>query len=145
MAQVLAETTDIEIAKKAEREAPPGGTEIRFYIVEPIADSELQDIFDYLNQNGVDVNTVYQAKKGGLYYVGVAYNKPEHTESIAALPVAVIPLIGLGFIVTLVGFGILHVDDITKILLVVFGGLTILVALTRKPLEAVATRYMEAR
>ncbi len=149
MTTILAETTDAQIAEEAERAAPPGIIEVRFYTLEPVAEETLQDMFDHLYQNGVDVRKVYQAKKGGLYYVGIIYNKSAPSEAIAALPVAIIPLIAFGFIIALVGFGIWQLEDITanigKLLLIVFGGTIVIVALTRKPLEAAATKYMESK
>lgn len=149
MPELLAETTDVKVAIEEEARAEPGLLEVRFHTLEPLPQDNLHDIFDYLTDNGVDVRRVGQGKKGGLYYIGVVYNKPEPSESISALPVAIIPLIAFGFVITLVGFGIWRLEDITtnigKLLLIAFGGTIVIVALSRKPLEAAATKYMERR
>ena len=146
---LLGETADVVVAEAIEREAPPGLVGVRFHTLEPIIEDNLQDMEDYLYQNGVDVRAVHQRKKGGLYYVEIVYNKPVPSEAIAALPIAIIPLIAFGFIIALVGFGIWHMEDITnnigKLLLIIFGGTIVIVALARKPLEAAATGYLERK
>jgi len=149
MPKLLAETTDVKVAIEEEARAESGLLEVRFHTLEPLPQDNLHDIFDYLTDNGVDVRRVGQGKKGGLYYIGVVYNKPEPSESISALPVAIIPLIAFGFVITLVGFGIWRLEDITtnigKLLLIAFGGTIVIVALARKPLEAAATGYLERK
>lgn len=142
MATFLAETTSVEEAIAEERASPPGVYEIRFYTPEPPIMEKLQDIFDHLHYNGVDVKRVYPGKKGGLYYIGVIYRKPRPSANIGWLPVAIIPLIALGFISVLIGIGIFKVTDIAsalgKLALVTLGGTIVIVALLRKPIVRAA-------
>jgi hypothetical protein len=146
MTTELMETVHIEEAVKAEQEAPPGLLEVRFYTATPLTGEDAQAIFDHLWKNNIDVRKVYVYNQRGLPYLGVVYNRPPPITNIAALPIAIIPLIAFGMIAALVGIGIFKLEQITqsigKLLLIVFGG-TILVALiAKKPLEAAATKAM---
>lgn len=145
MATLLAEMTDIQTAIAEEQAASPGLIEIRLYTPEPISKEVMQNIFDHLYYNGIDVRGVYQRKTKGLWYVGVRYRKPAPSEAIAALPLAIIPLIAFGFIMTLVGIGIFRLGDITKNLMPIIlagGGLILLTAVAlRRPAEEAAKAY----
>ena len=142
------DTLDIEKAIAEENSLPPGSYEIRFYTTEPHQDN-LQDIFDHLYSNGIEVISVEQRKTKGLWYISVKYIRPEVSNAIAFLPIAVIPLIAFGMVAVLVGIGIFKFEDLTgnigKLLLIIFGGTIVIAALVRKPLEAAATRYIERR
>lgn len=146
MTTLLAESTDIDALAAEEAALPPGIYEVRFYLTEPIADDELQGIYDHLYYNDVDVLSVRQRKARGLPYVAVKYRRNPSPENIAfALPTAVIPLIAFGFIITLIGIGIFKLEDITRNLMPIvlaIGGFTVLgLALARRP----AMAYMERR
>lgn len=145
MVKVLAEMTDISVAEQAEKDAPPGMLEVRFYTTEALTQEANQQIFDTLYDSGVDVRRVYTRKAGGLYYTAVVYNKlPVSTQSISALPVAIIPLVAFGMIAVLIGIGIFKFEAITqsigKLLLITFGGTIVIAALLRKPIERAMTR-----
>lgn len=145
MAALLVETTDVKAAIAEEQSLPPGNYDIRFYSPNPVSEEVQQDIFDHLYDSGVDVRGVYQRKSDGLWYVGVIYNRPVASESIAALPIAIIPLIAFGFISVLVGIGIFRVENIARALgqlaLILLGGTIVIVALMRKPIERVTEVY----
>jgi len=140
------ETVHVDEASKAEQEAPYGLIEVRFYTAEPLDREDAQAAFDHLAANGVDVRKVYIHNQKGLPYLGVVYNRQPPVEGISALPLAIIPLIAFGMITVLVGIGIFQLETITnnigKLLLIVFGGTIVVVAIARKPLEAAATRYV---
>lgn len=149
MSTLLIDTTDVNEAVSEEAALPPGDYEVRFYSPNPVSRDVEQDIFDHLYNSGVDVRGVYQRKTDGLWYIGVIYEKPAPYEAVAALPVAVIPLIAFGFIATLIGIGIFRVENIAKSLgqlaLILLGGTIILVALLRKPIERVTEVYARGR
>jgi len=150
MATLIADTLDVDKAIAEENQLPAGIYQIRFYTTQPVSQENLQDIFDHLYAHRVDVQAVGQKKTKGLWYVSVDYSRPEvSSETISALPVAIIPLIAFGMIMALVGIGIFKMEDLTgsigKLLLIVFGGTIVIAAITRKPLEAAATRYIERR
>ena len=144
MPTLLAETADIEKAILEEKAAPPGLLEVRFYLTEPVPSDDLQAMYRHLYENGVDVRSVKQAKARGLYYVSVIYNKPQPSESIAFLPLAIIPLIAFVFVSALIGIGIFKVENIARSLgmlaLIIIGGTIVLAAILRKPIERVAER-----
>lgn len=146
MPTLIAETTFVQEAMAEEQSLPPGSYEIRFYSPNPVAQDVLYNIADTVVDNGVDVKEVYQDKSKGLWYVGVRYLKHPASESIGALPVAVIPLIAFGFISTLIGIGIFKVQDIARsigmLALIIFGGSIVLAAVLRKPLERAAEAYV---
>jgi len=147
MATQLIETVHVEEATRAEQEAPPGIIEVRFYTAEPLNREDSQAAYDHLWANGVDVRKVYIHNQKGLPYMGVVYNRPPPVTGIAALPLAIIPLIAFGMIAVLVGVGIFQLETITnniaKLLLIVFGGTIVVALVARKPLEAAATRYVQ--
>lgn len=138
-------TTDVERAEQAEKEAPMGMLEVRFYTDSVLAPAEMQQIFSRLDESGVDLRSVHQGVEDGFPYVGVVYNREAPLGAVAALPLAIIPLIAFGMIAALVGIGIFKLEDITssiaKLLLIVFGGTIVIAALARKPVE----RYLERR
>lgn len=149
MSSLLMESVKLEEAAAAEEAAPSGLLDIRFYTTEIPTREDAQRVFDLLWENGVDVKSVSTKQGTGLPYLSVVYNKPAVSEAVSALPLAIIPLIGLGLILSLVGIGIFKIEDITnnvaKILLILLGGTIVIVALSRKPLEAAATRYIQAK
>lgn len=149
MGQVIVDTTNIEQAIAEERSLKPGAYDIRFYLTEPVGDSDLQSIANHLLANGVDVIDVSQVKSDGLWTVSVKYRRPVATETISFLPLAVIPLIAFGFVAVLVGIGIFKIEDIMnnigKILLITFGGLILFALAMRKPIEAATTAYVSRR
>lgn len=149
MATLLIDTTSVNEAIAEESALPPGIYEVRFYSPNPVSRDVQHDIFDHLYNSGVDVRGVYQMKSDGLWYVGVVYQKPAPSEAVAALPVAVIPLIAFGFIAALIGVGIFRVENIAKALgqlaLILLGGTIVLVALLRKPIERVTEVYARGR
>lgn len=149
MGQAIIDTTDVGQATEEERSLGPGAYDVRFYLTEPVGNGDLQTIADHLAANGVDVIGVSQAKSGGLWAVSVKYHKPAQSEAIGALPLAIIPLIAFGFIVVLVGIGIFKIENIAnnigKILLITFGGLTLFAIAARKPLETAAAAYAGRR
>ncbi len=141
---LIAEAVDIESAVAAERNAPAGMLEVRFYTPNPVAKETLQDIFDKVYASGADVKSVSTGKTDGLYYVAVRYRKPAVTASISALPVAIIPLVAFGMIALLVGIGIFKIETIAnnigKLLLITFGGTILLALALKKPLETYASK-----
>ncbi len=143
--ETIIDTTNIEEAIQRESALEPGVYDIRFYLTEPVSREDIRSIRDYLNVNGVDTIGVTQIKSGADWAVSVKYRRPEPGESISFLPVAIIPLIGLGFVASLVGIGIFKMEDIAnnigKILLIGFGGATLLALAMRKPIESVASAY----
>ncbi len=149
MEQAIMDTANVEQAIKEESSLGPGTYDIRFYLADPVGGDELKSIASHLSAEGVDVISVSQKKVGGLWTLSVKYRKPAESEAISALPLAIIPLIAFGFIVVLVGIGIFKIDQITnnigKILLVTFGGLTLFALAMRKPIETVATAYAGRR
>ena len=157
MATLLTDTTNIEQAIAAEKAAPAGLLEIRFWSPNPVGSERLQDIFDTLYNAGISVKSVYDQKSDGLWYVSVRYFKPaisqpigiEPVKMFGALPLAVIPLIAFSMIVALIGIGVYKIEEITnniaKLLLIVFGATVVVAALMRKPIETAATRYVERK
>lgn len=140
----LAETTDVERAIAEEQSLPPGVYEVRFHIIAPISQEELNELHEHLLTQGVDVvGSIVQDVKG-LWYVSVKYRKHPPAENIAFAPL-LIPLIPTFLVAVLVGIGIFRLSDITQNLtklLVVGGiiGITTLVIL-RRPAERVAEAY----
>jgi len=147
--EAIIDTTNVEQAIEEERTLSPGAYDIRFYLTEPVGDSDLVSIVEHLSANGVDVVKVNQYKSSGLWVVSVKYRKPAERAAIGALPIAVIPLIAFGFIAVLVGIGIFNLESIAnnigKILLITFGGLALVVLAGRRPLEQAATAYASRR
>lgn len=146
MATLVEDFIDVSTAAQMEQQLQPGGYEIRFYVTEPLDQSELMNIRDNLIDSGAKVKSVGQKKSDGLYYVSVKYVRPASPPgTIAALPIAIIPLIAFLGIGTLVGIGIFKIEEISqniaKILLITFGGTIIIAALARKP----AMQYVEKR
>jgi hypothetical protein len=62
---------------------------------------------------------------------------------------AILPIIVPVLIIGLITFGIFKIETITKalvpILIITFGGIVMIAALTRKPMEAAATKYLTSR
>ena len=149
MEQAIMDTLNVEQAIEEERQLKPGVYDIRFYTTEPVGEGDLVSIVEHLSANGVDVVKVNQYKSSGLWVISVKYRKPAVSEAISALPIAVIPLIAFGFIAALIGIGIFRIEDITnnigKILLITFGGLTLLAIAMRKPIEQVSAAYVSGR
>jgi hypothetical protein len=141
-ATLVSDFVDISTALKEEQALSPGQYEIRFYISEPVSSRDIADARAYLKSEGVDVRNIYQQKSNGLYFLGVQYVKHPVSDSIAFLPLAVIPLIGFALTAVLVGVGIFKLDSIAnnigKILLITLGGTIALAALLRKPIEKVS-------
>jgi len=148
MAAIM-DTTNVEQAIEKERNLKPGSYDIRFYLSEPVGDNDLKTIVEHLSANGIDVVSVNQYKSSGLWVVSVKYHKPAESEAIGFLPLAVIPLVAFGFVAVLVGIGIFNMESITnnigKILLITFGGVTLLAIAMRKPIETVASSYASRR
>ena len=142
--RLLLETPYIEEAVKAEPSLPSGLIEARFYTTAPLGREKLQDTFDTLYSNGVDVREVSEAKSNGLWYVAVRYHRPAASSAISALPVAIIPLIAFGMIALLVGVGIFKIEDIVnnvgKLVLLVGGVMIVVAALARGPAMAYVQR-----
>lgn len=143
--ETIINTTNIEEAIQQESALEPGVYDIRFYLTEPVSKEDIGAIRDHLHVNGVDAINVTQMKSGAEWAVSVKYRKPEISESISFLPVAIVPLIAFGFVASLVGIGIFKMEDIAnnigKILLIGFGGATLLALAMRKPIESVASAY----
>jgi len=63
----------------------------------------------------------------------------------AAILALIVPVLIIG----LITFGIFRLESITKalvpLLIITFGGIVLVAAVTRKPMEAAATRYLESR
>ncbi len=143
MGAILNQSADIQQASQVEASLPPGTYDIRFYASQPQGQAGIQNIYDHLAAQGVQVHSVTEKQSGGYYITDVVYTKPAPSEAISALPVAIIPLIGLGLILALVGVGIFRLEDITnnlaKLLLILLGGTIVIVALLRKPIENATT------
>lgn len=150
MEEIL-ETTNIEEAAEEEKNLLPGSYEVRFYITEPVSSDDMKAMTEHLSENGVTGARISQIKTDGLWAVSVKYNKPDiaDTDTISFLPVAVIPLIAFGFVAVLVGIGIFKIQDVAnnigKILLITFGGMTLFALALRKPIEQVSTAYVSRR
>lgn len=149
MGQIIIDTTDVGEAIEKEKTLEPGMYDIRFYLTEQVGKSDLVSIVEHLSSNGIDVVKVSQSKSSGLWVISVQYRKPAESEAIGFLPLAVIPLIAFGFIAVLIGIGIFRIEQIMnnigKILLITFGGLTVFALAMRKPIEAVGTAYVTRR
>lgn len=143
--ETIIDTPNIEEAIQQENALGPGVYDIRFYLAEPVTQEDIRLIRDHLHVNGVDAIDVTQIKSGADWAVSVKYRRPEVGDSISFLPMAIIPLIGFGFVASLVGIGIFKMEDIAnnigKILLIGFGGAILLALAMRKPIEHVATAY----
>ncbi len=141
--------TDIQQAIEEEQSRGPGGLDVRFKLTAPVEDGSLRAIADHLSANGVDVISVTQSREDSNWIVSVKYRKPAESESISVLPVAIIPLVAFGFILVLAGVGIFNMETIAnnigKILLITFGGLTVFALAMRKPIESIGTAYAGRR
>jgi len=145
MPELIAETVDVKQAAADEAALPPGLYEIRFYLDSPVTPGDVKDTRDYLVSQGVDVKQVRQSKSNGLWYLAVKYRKHAPTESVAFLPMAVIPLIGFAFVGLLIGIGVFKIEELAnnigKLMLIGLSGAIVIVALMRKPLaEAAVSR-----
>jgi hypothetical protein len=139
MPTLISLNTEIDQAIADEQSLPPGNYEVRFNMPNIISRQEVQEIKIYLEEQGVDVGRVYQSKSEGIPYLGIQYKKNAPEEGITFLPIAVIPLIGLGLILTVISIGIFKLEDIAKVLMVGGGILIVSLALLRQPL----TTYVE--
>ncbi len=149
MGQAILDTTNIDEAIEEERSLQPGAYDIRFYLAEKVEENDLVSIVEHLSANGIDVIKVNQYKTSGLWVVSVEYRKPVESDAIGFLPLAVIPLIAFGFVVVLVGVGIFKMESVAnnlgKLLLITFGGLTLFAFAMRKPIESVSAAYVARR
>jgi hypothetical protein len=139
MSTLVGEARSLNEAANIEASLPPGNHEIRVYTTQRQDAATMAELRGVLAENGARVSSIGQGREGNLYYVSVKYNKPAPSATISALPLAIIPLIGLVAILGMVGVGIFKISDITDNLaklLLIGGGITIMVvALLRKPIE----------
>lgn len=147
--KTIVDTLEVSQAIEEESKLKPGIYDVRFYLTESVSNNDLVSIVEHLSANGIDVVKVSQYKSSGLWVVSVKYRKPAENDAISFLPAAVIPLVAFGFVAVLVGIGIFNMETIAnnigKILLITFGGLTIFALAMRKPIEAVGTAYVSRR
>jgi hypothetical protein len=139
MSTLIGQAVSLNEASRIEESLPPGKHEIRVYTTQLQEAATIQELRAVLSENGARVNSVSQGREGDLCYLSVKFTKTAPSDSISALPVAIIPLIGLVAILGMVGLGIFQLDSITDNitkLLLILGGITIVtVALLRKPIE----------
>lgn len=134
MSQAIVETADVNYASQIEKTLPPGVYKVKIDTSGPVSPEELTNVYNKLSDAGVIVKAVDMLPTG----LQVTYEKPP--AGISALPVAIIPLIGLALIVGIVAVAIFNLESITKTVLVVLGGLILLAFVLKQPLTEAARR-----
>lgn len=134
----------VDQATNVEAQNPPGGYTVRLWLDHEPTQDEVHDIFNYLDWNGIEIHEVRSGVDGNAPYIDINYVKTAPTPGISFLPLALIPLIGFGLVIGLIGIGIFKwhsiVNETVKLVLVVGGVGIALAILLRKPIEKVAER-----
>lgn len=135
----------IEAATQAEYELPEGVYQIRFWLSQPASPGDIAWIKSTLSEAGIEVKEVITGIEFDMDYIAVTYMRTVPDGGISFLPVAIIPLIGLGIVATLIGIGIFKWEEIIggliKFTLVAGGVLIALALIAKKP----AMAYLEKK
>lgn len=139
MATLLIETTDIQQAMEAERQASPGLLEARLNLLSPIPQEELNTFHTYLLDSGVDVRGCLQQRIKGLWQISVKYQKHAPSEHVAQFQL-LIPLIPIALISILVGIALFKIQQIIALVGVVLVGTILLALVLPKVLKSLPGR-----